>query len=416
MKNNCLRNNVATPLACINTILLVGACGPSDSPASQAITHRDSAGITITENRLEQLEATCQLDSAPTVTIGTAEGGEAYQLHRVFGARRLSDGTIALVNEGSQQVRFYDQSGVFVGQVGRAGEGPGEFRSAFYLWVLPGDTILVGDYRPWRFLVFGPDRQWVRTVQPEPTYVNTPRTMGVLDDGRFVLGNRLRQSQPGTNFELDHLTVMVHSPDGSLVDTVGTYPDGRWGRMEDDRRAMALYPLFESFTRMTSTGSHIVVAHTSRAEFSLLTVTDEVRVERVVRWTTDDRTISTVEIETERQRMTDQYADLDPGMIRRMVAPLVSEDRPVADEFPAFASLVAGRDGRIWVKQYPRPSEPGPSTWFAFDSDGRFECSATIPTFDELLEFGADYVLAKDRDELGVERVIQYRLGPPGTE
>ncbi len=323
------------------TIILLAGCVSSEVPGSEGLTRRDSAGIVIMENDLQRLEATCSLDSAPELTIGTAEGDEEYELYRVFGARQLSDGTIALVNQGSQQVRFFDQLGRFIDQTGQEGEGPGEFRRAFHLWVLPGDTVWVGDYRPWRFLVFGPDRQWVRTIQPDPMYVNPPGVMSVLDDGRSILADRSLQFQPSTRFEMTYLTVVVHGPDGALVDTIGTYPNGRRGQLDDDPNATVTYPLFESFTRLTTTGSHVVIAHTSKAEFSLLEVTDDVRIERIVRWTTSDRTISSADIQGERERILEPYADMEPSMRRRYVGPLVSDDRPVADQFPAFASLMA---------------------------------------------------------------------------
>lgn len=394
--------------------VLFVACGPSGPSGKSAIIRHDSAGIQITENDLKGLQATCELGPSPMVAIGTEEGDEEYQLFRVFGARRLSDGRIALVNQGSQQLRFYDQQGRFVSQTGRAGEGPGEFRDAFYLWVLPGDTVWVGDYRPWRFLVFGPDGQWVRTVQADPMYINTAVT-SVLDDGRFILAARPRPNPAGTQFELTHLTVAIHGADGALIDTIGTYPNGRWGRVDDTPGAVTLYPLFESFTRVTSIGSHIVIAHTSEPQFSLLSATDEVRVEQIVRWTPGDRAISSGDIAAERQRLAEPYEDLDPDLRRRLLAPLVSQDRPVADQFPAFAAVWAGRDGRIWVEQYARPDKPDTHEWLAFDAEGRFQCRATIPAFDEILEFGEDYLLVKDRDELGVERVFQYSLSPPNN-
>ena len=392
--------------------VLFVACGPSDTSGKPATVRRDSAGIEIIENDLERFQATCEVGAAPTVTIGTDEGDEKYQLYRVFGARRLSDGRIALVNQGSQQLRFYDQQGRFVSQTGRAGEGPGEFRDAFHLWVLPGDTVWVGDYRPWRFLVFGPDGQWVRTVQADPMYINTAVTL-VLDDGRFIIAERRRNNPSGTQFELRHLTLAIHGADGALIDTIGTYPNGRWGHVDDTPGAVTLYRLFESFTRVTSTGSHIVVAHSSEPQFSILSATDEVRVERIVRWTPGDRAISSGEIEAERQRLAEPYEDLDPGMRRHLLAPLVSQERPVADQFPAFAAIAGGRDRRIWVREYGRPTTPEPHQWLAFDAEGRFQCRATIPAFDQILEFGANYLLVLSRDELGVERVFQYSLSPP---
>jgi hypothetical protein len=113
------------------------------------------------------------------------------------------------------------------------------------------------------------------------------------------------------------------------------------------------------------------------------------------------------------------YADRTPTEQRRAVGSLIDPKRPVADEFPAFAGLRGGRDGRVWVQEYPRPGARDSQRWIAFDGEGRFTCRATIPVFDQtwppgsLLEFGADYILVLQRDDLGVERVMQFGLGAP---
>jgi hypothetical protein len=49
----------------------------------------------------------------------------------------------------------------------------------------------------------------------------------------------------------------------------------------------------------------------------------------------------------------------------------------------------------------------------AFDGEGRFVCRMTLPPFEELLEIGADYLLAEDPDDEGVERIVQYRVRRP---
>jgi hypothetical protein len=175
------------------------ACTDSRSNSS-AVTVRDSSGIVIVENDLARLPLMCVVGDAPTIAIGSTDGASEYELHRVFGASRLGDGRIVLVNQGSSQLRFYDASGRFLMSAGRSGSGPGEFRDAFYLWVLPGDTIWVGDYDPWQFLVFSPAGHWVRTVRPTPEYVNSPAVINVLDDGRAVLAQQpLRHSAPASS-------------------------------------------------------------------------------------------------------------------------------------------------------------------------------------------------------------------------
>jgi len=391
--------------------VIVAACAGGETGASPVID-RDSAGIAIVENDLTRLSTMCTVESEPAVSIGSDDGGADYELHRVFGASRLSDGRIVLVNQGSQQLRFYDQAGQFLMSAGRAGQGPGEFSDAFYLWVLPGDTVWVGDYRPWQFLVFSPDGEWVRTVRPTPLYPNSPNTINVLDDGRAVLAERPFQPY-GPRFELREITVVIHGGDGVLLDTVGTFPDGRWGTVGDAPGSPGLYPLFESFARIDAAGSRLLTGHMSEASLNVFAADDTLRLERIVRWTAGSRDISQDDVDAERVRLAEPYEDLDPARRAMFVEPLISEDRPVADRFPAYASAMLGRDGRIWIREYARPRGPQTQRWVAFDADGHFQCLATLPEVDQVYEIGSDYMLALDRDDLGVERVVLHSLAGP---
>jgi hypothetical protein len=82
----------------------------------------------------------------------------------------------------------------------------------------------------------------------------------------------------------------------------------------------------------------------------------------------------------------------------------------VADRFPAFGILRLGRDGRLWIREFPKPRETTGHRWIAFTADGEFDCRLATPRFAEVYEFGADYVLVQDPDSLGVERVRQYPI------
>ena len=406
-------NSVAAQVVVIGAVWL-SACSAGDA-SSAATTMRDSAGIAIAENDLTAPAASCAVAATPTVSIGADDGDEAYQLHRVFGARKLSDGRIVLVNQGSQSIRFYDQTGKFLSQSGREGQGPGEFSNAFYLWVLPGDTIWVGDYRPWQFHIFGPDGTFKRSVKPSPQYPNSPETINVLDNGRSVLAPGAPQARSQSGFTLQHLTTVVHGADGALLDTLGVYPNGLLGNMGEDPTGPWMQPHFESFARVAAAGSRIVVGHGATPELSIYDAADSIRLERVIRWTTVDRKVTPEAVAAERKRLREQYPELDPAMFKRMVQPLIREDRPAADRFPAFSGIVVGRDGRIWVREYPMPDRPPTRSYLGFDRDGRFMCRAVMPSYSNIFEFGKDYVLALDRDSLGVERVLQLPVAAPAV-
>ncbi len=356
------------------------------------------------------------IGQTPDVTIGVIAGSEELQLFGVFGAMRLTDGTIVLVDQGSRQIRFYDQSGAFLRAAGRAGEGPGEFRNAFYLWRTGGDTIWVGDYRPWRFNVFTSDGTFVRTVTPEPRYLNSPAIVAVLADGRSVLVARHSLEGASVDFRLREASMVLHAADGELLDTIGRYANGRWGMVEDDPQAMVLVPHFESFLRADARGTAVAIGHGSQPELMIWDLRQAPRLSKIIRWDGGNRRISQADVDAENQALIDRFSGMDSGARRRVVEQYVSERRPVADQFPAFSDVRIGTDGRFWIKEYRRPGARPGSSWRAFNSDGSFSCAVVFPEFPEILEFGEDYVLVKHANELDVEEVWQLPLSPPGSE
>jgi hypothetical protein len=67
---------------------------------------------------------------------------------------------------------IYDQSGKFVRQIGRRGEGPGEFKNPFYGVRITGDSIVVLDAELGRATVISPNLQIGRAVRvPYPVTV-----------------------------------------------------------------------------------------------------------------------------------------------------------------------------------------------------------------------------------------------------
>jgi hypothetical protein len=251
----------------------------------------------------------------------------------------------------------------------------------------------------------------VRTIRPDPLFVNTPDVMRVLDDGRMVLA---RDDDPrGSGFTLRHRVVLLHAADGTETDTIARLPNGSWGQTVDDPQSIWLFPLFESFALATARGARIVMGHASETELRVQRAEPGLPLDRIVRWTAGNREITPADIAAERERLSRPYAPMNAEMRARFLDPLITERRPVADRFPAAGQLRIGGDGRIWMREYPRPLDTLAHHWVAFAADGRFDCRLDTPRFSEVTEFGADYVLVVDRDSLGVERVKQFAITHP---
>ena len=91
------------------------------------------------------------VSAEPLVSIGVVEGEEAYQLHSASSSVRLPDRRLAVVNGGSDEVRFFDREGRFLSSFGQDGDGPGEFRTPTRIHYLASDTLRIWDQRLGRF-------------------------------------------------------------------------------------------------------------------------------------------------------------------------------------------------------------------------------------------------------------------------
>ena len=108
-------------------LLLSSGCGGADAEGGGTASGAGAPGALA--GQLPLSVERWALSESPLVEIGVLEGEQPYQLHRVRGSVRLEDGRIVVLNAGSQELRYYNAAGRFLGAVGRQGEGPGEFQS-----------------------------------------------------------------------------------------------------------------------------------------------------------------------------------------------------------------------------------------------------------------------------------------------
>ena len=123
--------------------------------------------------------------------IGDELGVADHEFDGVVGALRLSDGRIAVANQGTNELRWYSKDGVYLFSVGYQGEGPGEFELIRSLFWLPGDSVAVYDTRQARVSEFGPDGSLARTVRIDPNRFqdggSRPRPIMPFPDGDYLL-------------------------------------------------------------------------------------------------------------------------------------------------------------------------------------------------------------------------------------
>lgn len=382
---------------------LAAACNQQNAGFSGTIVV-DSAGVTIVTSDPLHGDRRCTAGE-PAFEVGDMAGDPRYEFDLVRGIARLSDGSIAIADRGTASVRIFSPTGEFVRSMGREGEGPGEFRDPYIMWALPGDTLWVGNLRPWHFNVFTAAGEFVRLVRPDPAYANPSRGGGVLSNGYSV---NVRIEGGGDDYRTpQEVFVDAHTPDGDLIGTLMTLEGRRYGPPSGPIN-LVLDPLFESAPSVDAGGTTIAVASGREPEVRLLD--EEFRLRRIIRWLDGDRDVTAAHASAWREDFLERRRreGREPGPIADLMA---SGDRPVADRFPASSGVAVGRDGRVWVDRYPKPGES--AGWLVFEGDGEFLCHLESVPGLEVWEFGADYLLGTREDALGVESVAIFPFRPP---
>ena len=83
------------------------------------------------------------LASAPSLEIGADDEQPGRELFRVTGAMRAADGSLIVASAGTSDIRIFAKDGAWLRKIGRAGNGPGDFKSLIGVQACGGDNIAV---------------------------------------------------------------------------------------------------------------------------------------------------------------------------------------------------------------------------------------------------------------------------------
>lgn len=383
------------------------ACSEDGSPEAGDITRVDSAGVTIVTSP-DRIGVVRRLAPNPRVSIGQLDGPEALQLYRVAGARRLSDGRIAIANAGSHEIRLYGPDGTHLVSAGSEGEGPGEFTAIAGFDASPEDSLFVWDQQQRRLTVLDPAGAFARDFQLEVPWERAfPSFTALFGDGTLMASIGELVSQPPGDGEVirSEPLALRYDAEGQVVDTLATFlTRGALIRSFPDGGGFSIYTIpFDPGTLWAIAGRGVHVAHGPRFDVRTLDGTGAVaRIARIARASVPvDEELREAAIDAELADYTNEDA------LRR--AREAFEMMPFADSLPAYDELLSDEAGRVWARRHPLPGAEE-AVWDVLDPTGALEAAITIPEAADIWQVGEDWVLLGEEDELEVERVALYEL------
>lgn len=399
----------------VSLALAATACAGGEESDRSSVVVTDSAGITIIDNGVLADGPDLLADSTPVLEIGVAEGEDAYQLFQITDAKRLSDGTIAVTNGGTRELRIYEADGAHRATAGGPGQGPGEFTYPSSLVILAGDTIQVQDFLD--RVYFAPDGSFVRRETRDrgafqEAVGGFPEGGAWLADGTYLV--RLHEPsqgrpRPGPLYRPPTTLGRVPS-DLSRVDTLGEFGGilQQFIEVGPPMNVMPIVPPFSTRTTVAwgSADATLVAADNANPQIHRFHADGG---HSIVRWAADPEPVSESEVEAWKDEQ--RNAAWTRGQLPQLERGWASMDIP--DAKPYYGQVRVGSDGMMWVSSVESDTER--TTLRAFHADGRYAGTIALPGRFTVHDSGPDWVLGVVRDENDIEYLRIYALREGGA-
>lgn len=424
---------------CASLALLVacgggGSGGSGSAPASAAPTRRDSAGVTLVTDPvpygLPDAPSSAPhipewtVPDAPELTLGKAEGDGPQVFGRISDAARLPDGTVVVADGQAGELRAFDASGRHLWTRGGKGGGPREFRSLQDVAALPGDTIAAWDPMASHLALLTPDGTFAAgyAAHASSGQMSFSLLYGFLSGRRAVTSGGFSPQtmmEAGDGVRRDTVALLVRSAEGSAADTLAMVPGRETEISHDNGGFQSNAVLFGRASHMAAAAGRVWVGDDDRWEIDALDPDGKVRVR--IRMDREPRRVSDEAIAAERKRriaeLKREMGQMGPGVPAGFVEQMSKriQTATVRHTLPAFADLKVDASGDVWVKESAVDPD-GPGRWIVLEPDGSLLALASVPAGFHVLQTGADYVLGRTEDDLGVQRVVLYRWRKGGGE
>ncbi len=352
--------------------------------------------------------------------------GETEDLSIVSALAVNRRGTIAIGQNRDGRVVFYSAEGKRIGEFGRPGEGPGEFRLMSELgW--RGDSLWVTDEMLPRVTIVGPDRRLVRT-QPFPRSSSVPpfdqvsglTFLALAEDGGLLLSGRPKADpalggptrQPAARrvqefFRRDAAGEtgrrLARRPPTACVAPLQV-PGGE---------ALAGIPFCQSpLSGVAPDGSRVALLSVENPFAEFRTVRLTVVAARGDTVLSRDVAVSPIPI-TAQEVMAEL---VNPPGQRAM---LTTEQKQhavravgIPRQRPAATSLLVSNDGTVWLET---PTRAATHTWVQLSPSGSPRRRVELPASSELLVAEGELLWARETSSDGLHNVVRYRIGAAAT-
>ena len=213
--------------------LLFPSCRKGTDEAGRGRVRTETVdGVTLVHNPPAPLHPEKTVRFEEEVSFGAYESGPGAVLkpgeYAIDGRNR-----VYIYEAADSTVKVFGEDGRFLREIGRKGQGPGEFARAFFLGCVPDGRLLVTDFQNRRTSFFGPEGDFLASYQ-WATNVSIPL---LVLDGAYIVQESVREE------DASKLFLKTYDFNGNVTRT--------WREF--------VYPAFKSVTRSAGGGGAITI-------------------------------------------------------------------------------------------------------------------------------------------------------------
>jgi hypothetical protein len=346
-----------------------------------------------------------RLSAAPTIKVGGLNSDPRLEIVSFRAVAITRNGSLAVapaVRGNATAIRIFAPGGRFVREIGRAGDGPGEFRSVTSITALGGDSLLVHDRTLARLTIFDGQGAVVTTRD------NAGGDRCCVAGNSYLIANTSLEPavDPGRVPPRDSLRIDIRTVGSVTSRKVLTLPGYERpvciGTMSNDRcgGAGGLMRPFVSQPQVIPAGDVFIYASGERYEYRVYDAEGELL--RTVRAAVPPRPVTAADIDSAKTHILAGFA----GDARR-VAEAAWSRMTLPRMHLAYRRALTETDGSVWLLGCG-PSDNG-RCWAKFDPAGRLQGTLLIPPDWEVASFANGHAILWRADESTQTRLIEVR-------
>lgn len=387
--------------------LALAGCGERSAKESASAGDQD---LTVSAEQVQSRpETTWRAADEPMLAIGLVEGPDEYLFRRVTAAR-LADGGVVAAVEGMDEVRRFGPDGGHLWTSGREGEGPGEFGGVRLLTgCTTAESIVAYDYRNNRVTVLDANGNPVQNVQAMwdgvPVY-----EIRCAADQRFPVSNSSDDPpESGPYRWANSIGVATATGSDFAVEPLRSgVPGAERVQVVLEGGQSASFPrTWGKDLEFVATGEGVWLGTGDGYELELVDWSGATA--RRIRWNGPDQAVTNEHVEAHRDQIRRQYSGSSSDWEARFRSRWEEEAKYLPSTFPSFSRVLLSDDGALWIEHFHRPGTER-REWVVFSTAGEWLHTVDLPARMVLQDAGADWILTRTTDELGVERIELYAL------